>query len=250
MSRPASSFVREFDVEPERVLVLDRHYLLCLSSGLVRLEADGRVWSLPPARAALIAAQHPIRVTVVRPTVSASALFDTAFVEAPPSPLAVFDLTPLARELVRECAAWGESDAPLPPLATTLFQALAGVAWRAALTPSPTAMPVAHSAELRRALELTEANLHDEVRCRAIASEVGLTTRSLARRFEDELGMTWRAALRRLRVVRAIEHLASGDDGVARIAASVGYGSLSAFNAAFKELTGLTPSEYRASCTP
>ncbi|WP_420111776.1 helix-turn-helix domain-containing protein [Pseudactinotalea sp.] len=41
--------------------------------------------------------------------------------------------------------------------------------------------------------------------------------------------------------------LAGGDVPVTRIAYDVGYGSLSAFNAAFRDLTGMTPTTYRAS---
>lgn len=250
MRRPAHSFVRTFDPEPERSLVLDHHYLLCVSSGLVRLEAAGRVWSLPPARAALITAHHPMLVTVVRPTVSASILFEPGFVDAPAAPLAVFDLSPLARELIRECGAWGDDAEALPPIGVTLFQALAAVAHRAARTPSPTAMPVGRTAEVRRALVLTQARLAEDPSAAEIAAAVGLTPRSLARRFEAELGMTWRATVRRMRVLRAIELLAGDDAGVAQIAFQVGYGSLSAFNAAFRDLVGVTPSEYRATFGP
>jgi AraC-like DNA-binding protein len=50
-----------------------------------------------------------------------------------------------------------------------------------------------------------------------------------------------------MRVLRAIEELAAGETPVTRIAFTVGYGSLSAFNAAFRELTGRSPTEYRAS---
>jgi AraC-like DNA-binding protein len=71
----------------------------------------------------------------------------------------------------------------------------------------------------------------------------------LARRFEAEVGMSWRATLRRMRVLRAIELLAADDAPVTRVAHEVGYGSLSAFNAAFRELTGATPSDYRATFT-
>ena len=62
--------------------------------------------------------------------------------------------------------------------------------------------------------------------------------------------MTWRAVLRRMRVLRAIEELAAGDAPITKIAFAVGYTSLSAFNAAFLQLTGRTPSEYRASFRP
>jgi AraC-like DNA-binding protein len=75
---------------------------------------------------------------------------------------------------------------------------------------------------------------------------VGLVPRSLARRFEAELGMPWRSVLRRMRVLQAIERLAADDTPVTTIAHEVGYGSLSAFNSAFRELTGATPTDYRA----
>lgn len=62
--------------------------------------------------------------------------------------------------------------------------------------------------------------------------------------------MTWRAVLRRMRVLRAIEELAAGNVPVTKIAFNVGYASLSAFNAAFRELTGRTPTGYRDSFRP
>ena len=122
--------------------------------------------------------------------------------------------------------------------------------WRLAEQPSPAVVPAGRSPELRRALELTEQRLGGEVRFEDVAAEVGLAPRSLARRFEEETGMTWRAVLRRMRVLRAIEELAAGDTPVTEIAFMVGYTSLSAFNTALKELTGRTPTEYRASFRP
>jgi AraC-like DNA-binding protein len=95
-------------------------------------------------------------------------------------------------------------------------------------------------------LAITQERLAEEPTVEQVAAEVGLTSRSLARRFEAELGMTWRAALRRLRVLRAIEALAADDTPVTTIAFGVGYSSLSAFNSAFRDLTGQTPTQYRA----
>lgn len=250
MTRRAYSFVRTFPPEPVRDLCVDRHYLLCASAGTLRLEAQGQAWLLPPARAALIEAGQPIRVSIPRPVTTASVLFDTGFAPAPPAPLTVFDLSPLAHALLAECSTWNERDEPLTAYAETLFAALAAVTWRLAEQPSPVVVPAGRSAELRRALELTEQRLSGEVRFEDVAAEVGLAPRSLARRFEEEAGMTWRAVLRRMRVLGAIEGLAAGDTPVTEIAFMVGYTSLSAFNTAFRELTGRTPTEYRASFRP
>jgi AraC-like DNA-binding protein len=250
MTGKAYSFVRTFAVESARDLCVDRHYLLCASAGALRLGALGRVWLLPPARAALIEAGRPVQVTIPQPVTTASVLFDTGFTPAPPAPLTVFDLSPLARALLTECGTWGDPNQPLTEYAETLFAALAAVTWRLAEQPSPVVLPVGRSPELRRALQLTEERLGDEVRFEDVADAVGLAPRSLARRFSDETGITWRAALRRMRVLRAIEELAAGDTPVTKIAFLVGYTSLSAFNAAFQELTGRTPTEYRTSFRP
>ncbi len=246
VSRPAFSFVREFPPAPAQRFCVDRHYLLCVSSGALRLEADGTVWTLPPARAALIAADHPIEITIPTVVVSASVLVSTDFAPAPATALSVFDLSPLAGTLLAECGAWGDSDQPLTDYAVTMFRALVAATWALAARPSAARMPAGRSPELRRALALTQQRLAEDPRVESIAAEVGLATRTLARRFEDELGMTWRAALRRLRVLRAIELLAASDESVTTIAMAVGYSSLSAFQIAFREITGQTPTAYRS----
>jgi AraC-like DNA-binding protein len=250
VSREAFGFAREFAATPAAELCVDRHYLLCASQGALRLEAHGTSWVLPPARAALIAAGEPIRVAIPQPVTTSSVLFDTRFAPAPPAPLTVFDLSPLARALVSECVGWPEAAEPLPAYARSVFAALAAVACRLALQPSPVTVPAGRSPELRRALALTDERLAEEVRFEEVAREVGLAPRSLARRFEDECGMTWRAVLRRMRVLRAIEGLAADQDPVTAVAHSVGYTSLSAFNAAFRDLTGRTPTHYRATFRP
>jgi transcriptional regulator GlxA family with amidase domain len=94
---------------------------------------------------------------------------------------------------------------------------------------------------------LTEARAGDEVTFEQIAADTGQSPRSLARRFATELGMTWRETLRRIRIIRAVELLALGSTPVTEIAFAVGYNSVSAFNAAFRDLIGSGPSDYRAS---
>lgn len=243
----AYSFVRNFDPAPAKPLCVDHHYLLVASRGALRLEAGGTTWSLPPARAALIRAGVPIQVTIPQPVTTASVLFSTTFAPPPPSPLTVVDLTPLARALITACSRWSGQEAPLDDYAAAMFRALAEATWALAEHPSPAHMPTGRTTEVRRALEVTAERLRDDPRIGEIAGEIGLASRSLARRFELELGMTWRAALRRLRILEAIEQLAGTDHPVTQIAMDVGYSSLSAFQTAFHDLIGQTPSEYRAS---
>ena len=140
--REAFAFAREFPAAPPSELKVERHYLLCASRGALRLEAHGKVWVLPPARAALIAAGEPIQVAIPQPVTTSSVLFEPGFAPPPPAPLTVLDLTPLARALVTECVQWPDAAEPLPAYARSMFGALAAVAWRLAEHPSPVTRPI------------------------------------------------------------------------------------------------------------
>ena len=159
-------------------------------------------------------------------------------------------MTPLARALVAECSRWIDEQASLDDYALAMFRALAEATWALAERPSRAHMPTGRSAEVRRALAITADEMADQPRFDAIAAQVGLASRSLARRFEHELGMTWRGALRRLRVLGSIELLAGTQPTITQIAMDVGYSSLSAFESAFRDLVGKTPTEYRAGFEP
>lgn len=73
--------------------------------------------------------------------------------------------------------------------------------------------------------------------------ELGMSERTLARRFEAELGMSLRSWRRRLRLFKAIEMLGGGL-GVTQTAMELGYGSTSAFVYAFRTEMGCSPQAY------
>ena len=248
---PAYAVYRDFPPEAmKKEMAFDRHYLLYASKGTMRLEAEGRTWSLPPARAAWMQAHAPIRVSSQSGITCCSVLFSTDVYAAPADPLTVFDMSALGRALALECRAWGPDTPDLSPYARQLFDTLHATACDLANRPSVAWMPEAQSPALRRAMDVTEARLADEVTFGDIAAFAALSERSLARRFSEELGMTWRQAQRRLRMIRALEMLALDSAQVTEIAMAVGYSSLSAFNSGFRDFTGMTPSAYRASMAP
>ncbi len=238
---------RTFEAAEPTAFKMDRHYLVYALEGMLRLEANGRRWTLPPARAALIGADHTVTISIPRRLVSASVLFNRAAF-TPPQPLTVFDMSPLARELVRECREWGLHDLPLTPHARQMFGALASVVCRLAGTPSRCVLPVPASRDLARAVEIMEETASGTLDVEDVARAAGMSARTLARRFSQEMQMTWRETLRRMRVIRAVELLAESEASITEIAMQVGYASLSAFNAAFADVMGVTPTRYRQSC--
>lgn len=245
MTAEAYSVSRTFSAAPRSEFLFDRHYLLYSAAGAMRLEAEGKVWALPPARAALIAAGRSIQVTLPQAVVACSVLFDTAFIPPPAAALTVVNMSPLARELILHCSTWKDPEEPLDSYARQLFLTLAAVVARLAATPSQAAMPAPKSRGLAQALALTEERIAADPDFETIAAEVAMTPRSLARRFATEMGMTWRQALRRLRMIHALELLADESASITGTAFAVGYTSLSAFNIAFREFVGETPTAYR-----
>ena len=238
-----------FDPAGPSQFQMDRHYLLYALRGTMRLEADGRRWTLPPARGALIRANHPVTVTILSQLVSASVLFSPDFMEPPPV-LTVFEMSPLARELVRECRDWGEGAGPLSPFATRIFGTLADVALRLAQAPSPCVLPSPTSDLLLRAVRLTEDRAHEDLTFEQVAQGTNQSPRALARRFASEMGMTWREVLRTIRIMKAVELLATTEAPITEIAFATGYGSISGFNTAFRQMMQASPNEYRRSFNP
>src|SRR6185503_15267428 len=107
-----------------------------------------------------------------------SVLFAPAMMPAPPQAVTVFDISPLAREIIVECRDFGPDGGSLSPYARSLFEALAAVVLRLAERPSPLVLPVPVSAPLRRALDLTETRANGTPTFAAIARESGQSPRA------------------------------------------------------------------------
>jgi transcriptional regulator GlxA family with amidase domain len=83
----------------------------------------------------------------------------------------------------------------------------------------------------------------------AMAEEIGLSPRQFARRFRAAFDAAPAAYLEMLRLDEARLRLASGREGIARIAHAVGFSSDDAFRRAFERRFGVTPSAYRGRFT-
>ena len=100
---------QDFPPEDEKTVTFDRHYLLYAAKGTMRLKAEGRSWTVPPARAALIAAGAPITLTISTTITCCSALFAPDIYHKPTEELRVMEMSPLARELVLACRSYGST---------------------------------------------------------------------------------------------------------------------------------------------
>jgi AraC-like DNA-binding protein len=109
--------------------------------------------------------------------------------------------------------------------------------------PLPGALPWPRGGALAVLCEALYADPADPRGPEAWGRELGMSGRTLARRFGAEVGMSLRSWRRRLRLFKAIE-LLGGGLGVTRTAMELGYGSTSAFVYAFRTDMGCSPHAY------
>jgi AraC-like DNA-binding protein len=96
-----------------------------------------------------------------------------------------------------------------------------------------------------RALALVHAEPARKWTADDLAREAGSSRTVLAERFNALLGRPPIDYVTSWRIQLAADRLRNGSDGIAGIAADVGYESEAAFNRAFKRVTGLTPGRWR-----
>ncbi|WP_229160646.1 helix-turn-helix transcriptional regulator, partial [Bradyrhizobium brasilense] len=125
-------------------------------------------------------------------------------------------------------------------LATRLLSAHAGVP----ATVQATVGGLAPTA-LRRAIERLRSDSDADVSLAALAADAGLSRFHFCRAFKESTGLSPHAWLRQHRLEQAMNMLRDTDASVVSIAAALGYSSQTAFAAAFRKLTGETPSDWR-----
>ncbi len=103
--------------------------------------------------------------------------------------------------------------------------------------------------DVLRAQSLIERHPERAHRIDRLAREVGMSVRSLTRRFRRSTGNSPTEYVRRVKVEAAKRALETGER-VSAVADVVGYADAAAFRRLFARITGLTPADYRARYGP
>jgi AraC family transcriptional regulator len=98
---------------------------------------------------------------------------------------------------------------------------------------------------LRRATERLRSDSDTDVSLDALASDAGLSRFHFCRAFKESTGLSPHAWLRQHRLEQAMNMLRDSEVSIVEVAAALGYSSQTAFAAAFRKLTGETPSYWR-----
>jgi AraC-like DNA-binding protein len=241
-ARPVTMIARNLD--SARHLRSHRHSYAQLTlalDGVVRVDAAGSSWIVPPQRAVWIAANIEHAVTVVE-----TARLRPVFVAASRDPFPgetckVLEVSPLLRELV---AALEQLDPTAPSGRSRLVSELIlDELPRLATLPMRVPMPAD-----KRLKALCDALLADPANTQTLgdwARQAGASERTLARLFEKELGMSFGQWRQQARLAHAAPLIARGLP-LAQVAEQLGYASQSAFTAMFRKTFGSPPSAFFA----
>lgn len=209
-------------------------------AGVLTVALEGRSFVISPEQAMWVPTGLRHRVgTLLGAEFRSLWISDEAEAGLPERPT-VFGVSPLLQALIVEAAEIEGRDDP-DGYAGRVTGLILDQLRRA--HPLPAALPWPRAGTLAKLCEALYAAPADSRGPREWGQELGVSERTLARRFEAELGMSLRTWRRRLRLFKSIE-LLGGGLGVTQAAMELGYGSTSAFVYAFRSEMGHSPQAY------
>jgi AraC-like DNA-binding protein len=225
----------------------DMHQIEYAFEGIAEVETATTHHLLPPQQAVWIPAGLSHRTTLTRVR-SVAVFFDPGMLPASGDRVRVLAATPLLREMIVFATRWPISRATGDHVSDSFFAALALLLEEWLEHEAPLSLPTAADADVRAVMEYADAHLA-EVTIGAACAAVGMSERSLRRKFVAATGITWRAYVLQSRLLRAMALLTEPGRTVLSVATAVGFDSVSAFTRAFRRLTGETPTDYRKRVT-
>ncbi|MEM0966299.1 MAG: helix-turn-helix domain-containing protein [Verrucomicrobiota bacterium] len=102
--------------------------------------------------------------------------------------------------------------------------------------------------KMKRAISFLRAHACEGIEVKDVLDEVGMSRRSLERRFIEYLGRSPAQEIRRIRINEARSLLARTNLSLDEVAESCGYASYTYLGTVFKKETGVTPGRYRRVC--
>ncbi len=216
------------------------HQVAYAVSGVLSVAVEGHSFVISPEQAVWLPAGLPHRVgSLLGAEFRSLWIAEEAGGGLPRNPT-VFAVSPLLQALIIEAAdIEGRDDAD--GYAARVTHLILDQLRRAKSLPG--ALPWPREGAVLTVCEALHADPADPRGPEEWGRELGMSGRTLARRFEAELGMGLRSWRRRLRLFKAIE-LLGGGLGITQTAMELGYGSTSAFIYAFRLEMGSSPQIY------
>ena len=226
---------------------LDQHShakaeLLFGLSGVFRCEVEGGIWIVPPHCALWVPGGLGHRIAASGNIQSYATFIQPAIAAKLPASCCTISVTPLLRELIvrsSQFSAAQEEDDIEASVAVLLLHEISTAPIGNLHLPMPT------DPRLRAIFSGMMQDLANRGTLDSWARRAGLSVRSLARLLVAETGMSFNRWRQQLRILLAVQWLASGAS-VKQVAGDLGYENVGSFVTMFRKTLGASPARYIA----
>ena len=231
----AATYYGGFHIKPHR-----HHWgqLIYAGAGVMRVNAGGGLWIVPPLRAVWVPAEAEHEIHGLGDFAMRTLYFPVDLTGSLPGGCRALDVTPLLRELVLElverCPIDGD-DEPAMRLTAVAIDRIAEAEVLRMHLPLPRDPRALRLAERLLAEPASPAELLE------LAQDAGASARTIQRLFLAETGLPFSRWRQRLRLLHAAAALGAGKS-VTEAGLDAGYSGTSAFIVAFRKHFGVTPS--------
>jgi AraC-like DNA-binding protein len=222
----------------------DLHQIEYAVRGTVEVESTAGLYLLAPHQAAWIPAGCDHQATLDPAARTVAVLFDPALVAGAGDRVRILAVPPLIREMMIHALRWPITRTEPDPMADDYFRTLGHLVAEALDHEAPLSLPTSTDPVVAAAIAYTREHL-GSVTAAEVGRAVGVSERTLRRRFESTLQLSWRSYLVQARILRALALLAEPGPSVLDVSTAVGFDNVSAFSRAFAQHCGETPSAYR-----
>ena len=227
-----SSFDASSEGEPGGMLV-------CIHQGEAKLLGVSGRWALPSGHMVFIPADRSYRLASTGPIHLTLIKFTRGETVWQHSGCWAVTMPPLAAEMTSFAHRWGSERDAADRLANDFFATFGQLfaVWFDVKRKMWT--PFGNVPDMERAIAFARDHL-ETASIADTAAAIGMSERTLRRRFRDELGINWRDFINEVRMTKAMSHLRDGES-VTETAYNVGFNSIGAFSVAFSNHTGMSP---------
>jgi AraC-like DNA-binding protein len=214
--------------------------LIFASQGVMTLRTNQGIWVVPPMRAVWIPAKTTHSVSMSGPVFMRTLYFLPRLVKGLPQRCFVMNVTPLLRELILHACTFKRLNKKarvqrrILEIIIDQLQAVHSIPLQLPRPADPRAM---------RIVQVLLANPGEQTTLKKLCKDCGASKRTIERVFLAETKMTFGKWRQQLRLLHALQLLASGEK-VTGAALDAGYSSVSAFISMFKKQLGATPTRY------
>ena len=231
------------DLKDGHVIPVHSHpedQLLFGSEGVMTLTTKQGVWVVPTLRAVWIPAETPHSVSMSGRVLMRTLYFLPKLCRSLPQRCFVMNVSLLLKELILHACTLKKLHMSIPTEGRVVKIILDQLR---AVESIPLQLPHPCDPRAQRVMKTLIAGPGERETLEELCKDCGASKRTIQRLFLDETKMTFRQWRQQLRLLHAMQRLASGEK-VTAAALEAGYNSTSAFISMFRKQLGTTPRRY------